>query len=52
MEYYSAKKNKIMAFAGKWDKTGYKHVEQSKPGSEVQRSHVLSHMLNLDVKYI
>jgi hypothetical protein len=50
MEYYSAiKKNKIVVFAEKWMELGDHHVKQSKPGSEGQRSHVLSHMWNLDL---
>jgi hypothetical protein len=34
------------------DRTVYKHVKQNKPGSGGQSSHVLSYMLNLDLKYM
>jgi hypothetical protein len=48
MEYYSGiRKNEIMESAGKWVKL---EIMLSKSGSEVQRSRVLSHMWNLDLK--
>jgi hypothetical protein len=44
--YQVVKKNEIMEFAGKW--MGLEIITLSKPGSEGQRVHVLSHMWNLD----
>jgi hypothetical protein len=50
MEYYSAiNKNEIMSFARKWIELEIIIVEQNKPISERQISHIFAYMQDLDL---
>jgi hypothetical protein len=48
MEFYSVTKNEILSFANKWMEL--ENIILSSPGSESQKSHVLPHLLIIDLK--